>query len=101
MPDQLHMVLRSPYAHGRITELDVSSALTMPGVHGVYTAQDITQLDRVGRSLKMPMASPHLFRGDRFWPKIQCFMQASPSQQLGRYTRPSSRCGGSHCPECG
>ena len=37
-------MLRSPYAHGRITELDVSNVLAMPGVHGVYTAQDITQL---------------------------------------------------------
>ena len=45
LPNQLHMrMLRSPYAHGRITELDVSNVLAMPGVHGVYTAQDITQL---------------------------------------------------------
>ena len=33
--------VRSPLAHGRITELDVSEALTMPGVLAVVTAADL------------------------------------------------------------
>jgi carbon-monoxide dehydrogenase large subunit len=42
LPGMLHMVvLRSPYAHARITRLDVSRAKTMPGVQAVYTARDL------------------------------------------------------------
>ena len=45
LPDQLHLrVLRSPYAHGRITELDVTAASAMKGVRAVYTAIDIQRL---------------------------------------------------------
>lgn len=45
LPDQLHLrVLRSPYAHGRISELDISAAQAMDGVYAVYTANDIRQL---------------------------------------------------------
>ncbi len=36
--------MRSPYAHGRITELDVSAARRRPGVEAVYTAADLTSL---------------------------------------------------------
>lgn len=44
-PNQLYLrVLRSPYAHGVITELDVSDALTRPGVEAVYTAKDLQHL---------------------------------------------------------
>ncbi len=44
-PNQLYIrLLRSPYAHGLITELDVSEALTRPGVKAVYTAKDIEHL---------------------------------------------------------
>ncbi|WP_199434617.1 xanthine dehydrogenase family protein molybdopterin-binding subunit [Qaidamihabitans albus] len=35
------MFLRSPIAHARITSVDVSEALTAPGVVAVYTAADI------------------------------------------------------------
>lgn len=45
LPGQLHLkVLRSPYAHGRISALDVSAAREMPGVHQVITAADLTEL---------------------------------------------------------
>jgi len=33
--------VRSPHAHARIVEIDVSEAVTMPGVHGVLTHEDV------------------------------------------------------------
>ncbi len=33
--------VRSPYAHARITSVDVSAARAMPGVHAVYVAADL------------------------------------------------------------
>ena len=33
--------VRSPYAHARITGIDISAALTMPGVHAVLTHDDV------------------------------------------------------------
>src|SRR3954453_22371760 len=37
-------LLRSPYAHARITRIDVSKARALPGVRAVLTAADIHQL---------------------------------------------------------
>ena len=34
-------ILRSSVPHGRLTELNVSPALKMPGVHAIVTARDI------------------------------------------------------------
>ena len=43
LPDQAYLyVLRSPYAHGTITSLDVGEARKAAGVIAVYTAQDLT-----------------------------------------------------------
>ena len=40
--DPLHaVILRSAVAHGRIRSIDVSAALSCPGVHAVVTAADI------------------------------------------------------------
>ena len=33
--------LRSPHAHARIVEIDISRAVTMPGVHAVLTHSDV------------------------------------------------------------
>ena len=33
--------VRSPHAHARITSIDISAALTMPGVHAVLTHDDV------------------------------------------------------------
>src|SRR5207237_1569001 len=33
--------LRSPHVHARISDIDISEALTMPGVHAVLTHQDV------------------------------------------------------------
>lgn len=42
LPGMLHMtVLRSPYAHARITSIDTTAALSHPGVRAVYTAADL------------------------------------------------------------
>ena len=50
-PDALHaFVLRSPVAHGIITELDVSDARGADGVHAVYTVDD---LEAAGMNIAM------------------------------------------------
>ncbi len=42
LPEMLHAaVLRSPHAHARILNIDTSAALSLPGVHAVYTAADL------------------------------------------------------------
>jgi CO/xanthine dehydrogenase Mo-binding subunit len=40
--------LRSPHAHARIVEIDLSGALTMPGVHAVLTHEDVPGAKRYG-----------------------------------------------------
>ena len=37
-------LLTSPFPHARVTGIDASAALAMPGVHGVLTADEVTQL---------------------------------------------------------
>ncbi len=45
LPGQAYLkVLRSPYAHGRVTTLDTSAAQAAEGVLAVYTAADLTEL---------------------------------------------------------
>ena len=52
LPGMLHMViLRSPYAHARITSLDVSKAKQVRGVHAVLTGKDL-----VGKVNPIPTA---------------------------------------------
>jgi CO/xanthine dehydrogenase Mo-binding subunit len=42
MDGMLHMkVLHSPHAHARIVSIDTSAALAVPGVHRVYTWEDV------------------------------------------------------------
>ena len=40
-------VLRSPHAHAQVASIDVEAARTMPGVLGVFTAEDLTS-DGIG-----------------------------------------------------
>jgi aerobic carbon-monoxide dehydrogenase large subunit len=41
-PGMLHACfVRSPFAHARIAGIDTSAALAMPGVHAVFTAEDL------------------------------------------------------------
>ena len=42
MPGMLHLkVLHSPHAHARIVSIDKTAALAVPGVHRVYTWEDV------------------------------------------------------------
>ncbi len=42
LPDMVHMdIVRSPFAHARITSIDVSAALEVPGVLAVITGRDL------------------------------------------------------------
>ncbi len=42
LPNMVHMaVVRSPYAHARITRIDTKKAASMPGVLGVFTGQQM------------------------------------------------------------
>ena len=55
LPGMLHLaVLRSPYAHARITSIDTAAAKTAPGVVAVYTARDLDPDSSIG----MPCAWP-------------------------------------------
>jgi carbon-monoxide dehydrogenase large subunit len=50
LPESSHLfgqVLRSPVAHGRIADLDVSAATRMVGVEGVFTSADL-EADGIG-----------------------------------------------------
>jgi CO/xanthine dehydrogenase Mo-binding subunit len=48
-PGQLHMrVVRSPVAHGRIKSIDARAALTLPGVHAVWTFADVARIPPIG-----------------------------------------------------
>src|SRR5579871_2831247 len=45
LPGMLHAaILRSPYAHARITSIDTSAALAHPNVAAVITAKDLETL---------------------------------------------------------
>src|SRR5215472_7031359 len=44
-PHMLHMrVVRSGHAHGRITSIDASAALALPGVAAVWTSADVADI---------------------------------------------------------
>jgi CO/xanthine dehydrogenase Mo-binding subunit len=46
LPGMLHTaVLRSPYAHARVTRIDLGPALALPGVHAAIGPQDLPQLE--------------------------------------------------------
>jgi carbon-monoxide dehydrogenase large subunit len=45
IPGALHLaVLRSPYAHARLTSVDVSAAVDLPGVVAAYSGADLAEL---------------------------------------------------------
>ena len=48
LPFQLHMrLVRSPVAHGRIVKVDITEALTIPGVIAVWTSDDVADVPPV------------------------------------------------------
>lgn len=64
LPGMLHVAIkRSDFAHGRIVKLDVSEAKKLPGVYGVYTAEDLGDYWRPG-PLQVP--PPSVIKGAVF-----------------------------------
>ena len=60
-PGMLHAVLvRSPYAHARVTRLDTTVARAVPGVAAVFTAADLTDVAPIpgGINFTRPDGSP-------------------------------------------
>src|ERR1019366_10799066 len=54
-PGTLHAaVLRSSIGHGRIVSISTESAKALPGVHAVWTAEDLGEVSRPS-----PMVVPH------------------------------------------
>jgi carbon-monoxide dehydrogenase large subunit len=47
-------VLRSPHAHARILSIDASAAGELPGVHAIFTAEDLGDVNR-----PFPLTVPH------------------------------------------
>ena len=55
LPNMLHVAfVRSPYAHARIKNIDVSQALTREGVVAIYTANDLGDYWKPGPLLVSP-----------------------------------------------
>lgn len=50
--------VRSPYSHARITSIDIDGALQLPGVHAVYTYEDLAA-DSEEVSETLPQLIPH------------------------------------------
>ncbi len=60
-PNQLHMrIVRSPYAHGLIRQIDTAAARAMAGVIAVWTTDDIADLEPIGfREGRVPELDPY------------------------------------------
>lgn len=68
LPDMLHVaIVRSVHAHARLLHIDVASARAHPGVHAVYTADDLGSLMQPGPVLVPPPPIPGL----TFHPRTQ------------------------------
>ncbi|MDR0344144.1 MAG: hypothetical protein LBI49_13755, partial [Nocardiopsaceae bacterium] len=68
LPGMLHATLvRSPLPHARITGVDASAALAVPGVAGVFTAADMTPrpYGRAVRDVPVLAAGRVRFTGER------------------------------------
>ena len=58
-PGTLHAaVLRSPHAHARILDIDVSAVLDLEGVHAVWTHDDLDGVMADPLPLLIPLAEP-------------------------------------------
>src|SRR5579862_1745836 len=57
LPGALHACfVRSPHAHAKLQSIDVKVAMVLPGVHAVYTADDLPE---PMRSKPMPLLLPN------------------------------------------
>ena len=58
LPHMLHAAfLRSPFAHARITGLDVTEARQAPGVVAVYTGEDMKAMTKSDQAVSSPMGT--------------------------------------------
>ena len=77
LPNMLHAAfLRSPFAHARITSIDLSEASSMPGVHMVWMAKDLPSNMR-GRRLLLQVPNPairHAFTQEPLASEEVCFV---------------------------
>lgn len=55
--------VRSPYAHARITSIDTNEAAGMPGVHAIYTADDVRHLGELLAQVPVGKLRPLLADG--------------------------------------
>ena len=81
LPGMLHLaILRSPMAHARITSIDVSPALAMPGVVAAFTGRDVADARARCRARGR---SPRTWctPTTRRWPSTRCatWARRSPS----------------------
>ena len=63
LPDMLWVkVLRSPIAHGKIKRIDVSNALSVPGVKAVLTGKDLAGIKIGKKIVDMPLLADGVVR---------------------------------------
>ncbi|MCZ6741581.1 MAG: xanthine dehydrogenase family protein molybdopterin-binding subunit, partial [Alphaproteobacteria bacterium] len=73
-PHQLHMrVVRSPHAHAEIRGIDTLGALALPGIHAVWTSDDISDIGPVD------------FRADRSVEALKPYRQPVLAKARVRY----------------
>src|SRR3990170_1072869 len=74
LPGMLHAaVVRSPEAHARVVSIDASRALARPGVHAVFTGEDMSDL-----LAPLPMAWPPPgveVKPPERWPLVRGFVR--------------------------
>ena len=77
LPGMLHAAfLRSPHAHARVTGIDASKALAIPGVAGVFTFEDFAEQAKPipVRLYQLPGLEPFL---QYPWPRTRCATSAN------------------------
>ena len=82
--------LRSPHAHARIVSVDLSAALSVPGVHGVLTHADVPGKKHLRARVRRPAGARGRPRSVRRRARRSRRRRASRSRQSRRSPRSSS-----------